>query len=568
MFILRCFITIWGLLTYNSIFSQTPDLLLINGHIYTSDDSNPICEAVAIIDNEISAIGTNLEINKLKGPQTKVIDLQGKFAMPGLIEGHGHMYGLGKSLVELNLLNTTSWAEILKMVKLKELTIPKSEWLIGRGWHQEKWPNMPSEVYQGYPSNKELSSITPDKFVILYHASGHALIANAKLMSIANITASTPDPVGGRIIRDADGNPTGVLEENAMDLLEVAFKKFSVNQSQDTLYSLWKKTINIAQEECIKNGITGFHDAGVSIQEIKYYSRLADENELKVRMWVMINDSFVKIKAFSNSLPIIRYAKQMLTVKAIKQYMDGALGSHGAWLLASYDDKPGFTGQNVTPLLELETMAAFSFEHNLQLCIHAIGDRGNREVLNLYEKIFNTNKDRQNLRWRIEHAQHVSPDDFDKFRSLGVIASMQAIHCTSDGPFVEKRLGKQRAQFESYAWRSLLDKGVHLANGTDTPVERLNPFECLYAAVTRKRLDNGFSFYPEQKMTRTEALKSYTIWNAYAAFEEDIKGSLVAGKLADIVVLDTDLLNCTDEKIATAKVFTTISNGKIVYQLH
>ncbi len=567
MYIFRFLLFTAVLFTNTYILSQHPDLILINGNIYTSDDSNPTCEAIAIINNKITAVGSSVEISKLKGPQTKIIDLNGKFAMSGLIEGHGHLFGLGTSLIELNLINTTSWEDILKLVENRKANLGKNEWLVGRGWHQEKWSKLPAEIYQGYQTNTALSKLTPDNPVVLYHASGHALIANAKVLSTANITAQTPDPLGGRIIRDDKGNPTGVLEENAMNLIDEAFKKLDVKKSEDTLYKQWKRTINIAQDECLRNGITGFHDAGVTVDEIKYYTQLADEGGLKVRMWVMINDSLSKIKAFQNRLPIIGYAQKMLTVKSIKQYMDGALGSHGAWLLTSYTDKPGFVGQNVTPLADLEAMANFAYSHHLQLCIHAIGDRGNHEVLNLYEKVMGK-VNKLDLRWRIEHAQHISPDDFDRFKELGVIASMQAIHCTSDGPFVEKRLGKQRAQFESYAWRSLLDKGVHLANGTDTPVENLNPFECLYAAITRKRLDNGFSFYPEQKMTRTEALKSYTIWNAYAAFEDDIKGSISPGKLADIIILDTNLLNCIDEKVATTKVISTICNGKLVYQTH
>ena len=551
-----------------NLYSQSPDLILLNGNIFTSDDTHPSCQAIAILKDKILAVGTNDEISRLKGTNTNEIDLKGKFVMPGLIEGHGHMFGLGKSLSTLNLLHTTSWEEILKMVQLQKSGFGVNEWIEGRGWHQEKWTSKPPITYQGYPTNKELSKLTPDNPVVLHHASGHALIANEKVLSLANITASTPDPEGGRIIRDDKGNPTGVLEENAMNLIDLAFKKSNVVQPDDTIFSWWKKTINIAQESCLSNGITGFHDAGVSVQFIKYYTRLADEHGLKIRMWVMINDSLNKIMAFQNRLPILGYGQQMLTVKSIKQYMDGALGSHGAWLLEPYTDKPGFVGQNVTPIAELEKMADFSFKHNLQLCIHAIGDKGNHEVLNLYEKIMSRDKSRQDLRWRIEHAQHVSVEDFDRFKNLGVIASMQAIHCTSDAPFVEKRLGKIRAQFESYAWRTLIDKGVHLANGTDTPVENLNPFECIYAAVSRKRLDNGLSFYTEQKMTRIEALKSYTFWNAYAGFEEDIKGSISIGKLADIIILDTDLLNCNEENIASAKVLTTICNGKVVYQIH
>lgn len=546
--------------------AQGPDLILYNGIFFTADDQHPYCEAVAIKDGKILSVGTSGELIKLKSPNTKLVNLEKKFGMPGLIEGHGHLLGLGNSMIELNLINTNRWEQILEMVREKVKEYPKDEWMEGRGWHQEKWISPPVIVYEGYPTNKELNELTPNNPLVLYHASGHALIANEYALRLAGITKSTPDPKGGRIIRDINGIPTGILEENAMDLLSAALQAYNNKQPEEKRYLKWKKVINQAQETCLKDGITTFHDAGVDVNTIRSYTRLADENAMLVRMWVMVNDNLENIKAFGNRLPIIGYGKGMLTVKAIKQYIDGALGSYGAWLLEPYTDKPEHSGQNVTSLSDLSKVANFAIDHNLQLCIHAIGDKGNREVLNIYESAEKRDTLKKDLRWRIEHAQHVSPQDFDRFKDLGVIASMQAIHCTSDAPFVEKRLGKERAQLESYAWRSLIDKGVHLANGTDTPVESVNPFECMYAAVTRKRLDTGYSFYTEQKMTRIEALKSYTIWNAYAGFEEDIKGSITPGKYADIIILDTNLLSCPDDKIPTTKVISTILNGKTVFQ--
>lgn len=544
---------------------QTPDMILYNGIFFTADDQHPFCEAVSIKDGKILSIGSITDLKKTKDRKTTMIDLKGLFAMPGLIEGHGHFHAMGKNMVDVDLYNTKSWGEIIEMVNNRKKSLPKGEWLEGRGWHQEKWNIQPQVLYQGYPVNKELNALFPKNPVILYHASGHALIANDKALEIAGIDNTTKDPEGGRIIRDKGGYPTGLLEENAMDLLTNALKKHRELQSEEVQYQKWKSNIKLAQQACAKNGITSFHDAGVTVKEVKNYLRLADEKALQIKLWVMINDSLKNIQAFQNRLPIISYAKGLLTVKAIKQYMDGALGSYGALLLEPYTDKPEHTGHIITPMPDLEKMANFAYDHNLQLCIHAIGDKANKEVLNLYERIGKRDILRKDLRWRIEHAQHVSPEDFERFEKLGVIASMQAVHCTSDAPFVEKRLGHQRAQLESYAWRSLIDKGVHIANGTDTPVESVNPFECMYAAVTRKRLDTGLAFYTEQKMTRTEALKSYTIWNAYAGFEEDIKGSITPGKAADIIILDTNLLNCPEEKIATAKVKTTIMNGKTIY---
>ncbi|MBK8192747.1 MAG: amidohydrolase family protein [Lewinellaceae bacterium] len=313
-------------------------------------------------------------------------------------------------------------------------------------------------------------------------------------------------------------------------------------------------------------GITSFQDAGSSFWEIGQYRNMAASGQLGLRLWVMISQpgqsELPKLAAF----PQIGLGNGYLTVRAVKAYLDGALGSYGAWLLAPYADKPDSYGQNTTPVESIAAVAAACRQYGLQCCVHAIGDRGNREVLNIFEAAAGKEKSGgAGLRWRIEHAQHLDPQDIPRFAQLGVIASMQAIHCTSDAPFVEKRLGAARARAGAYAWRSLLDSGAHLANGTDAPVEEVDPLPCIYAAVTRKRADSGLVFFPEQKMTREEGLLSYTLWNAYAAFEEQEKGSITPGKLADIVVLSTDLLHCPPEDILNAQVLKTIVGGRIRY---
>ncbi len=537
-------------------------LVLLNGNIFTADSTNPHATAVAIRDKRIIYLGNDEGARKLANEKTQVIDLKGAFAMPGFIEGHGHFSSLGRSLQNLNLLNTQSWDEIVGLVGEKARSAAPGDWIEGRGWHQEKWTTRPGRSVNGYPYNDALNVVSGEHPVVLFHASGHGLMANAKAMELAGVGRETADPTGGRIVRDAAGNLTGVFEENAMDLITVPFKAWQNRRSEAEKRAAFEKSIELATQECLRKGITSFQDAGSDFWEIEQYRRLAESGRLPVRLWAMIaqpaTSDYPKLAGF----PQIGLGQNHFTVRAVKAYFDGALGSYGAWLLAPYADKPDFYGQNTTPLDTLRAIAQQCRERGLQCCVHAIGDRANREVLNVFEQTLNGNTA---LRWRVEHAQHVDPQDIPRFRQLGVIASMQAIHCTSDAPFVVKRLGEERARTGAYAWHSLLEAGAWLANGTDTPVEDVDPLPCLYAAVTRRRVDTGLEFFPEQKMTREQALYSYTLWNAWAAFEEQDKGSLAPGKLADIVVLSKDLLRCPPEDILQAHVLQTIVGGQVKF---
>jgi predicted amidohydrolase YtcJ len=384
-------------------------------------------------------------------------------------------------------------------------------------------------------------------------------------MELAGISRETTDPLGGRVVRDARGTLTGVFEENAMELIEKPFATWKNRRPEAEKIAAFERTVALAARECAAKGITSFQDAGSDFWELAQYRRLAEAGQLPLRLWAMIlqpkSSDLPKISDF----PQIGLGNQYFTCRAIKAYFDGALGSYGAWLLAPYADNPTSVGQNTTPLDTIAMLANVCEQAGLQLCVHAIGDRANREVLNIFQNASPPGAARLDLRWRIEHAQHIDPQDIPRFRDLGVIASMQAIHCTSDAPFVVKRLGVERARTGAYAWRSLLDGGARLANGTDAPVEDVNPLPCIYASVTRKRADSGLEFFPEQKMTREEALLSYTRWNAWAAFEEADKGVLAPGKLADITVLSEDLLRCAPEKILQAKVLKTIVGGKVIF---
>ncbi len=543
-------------------------LVLFNGNIFTADSLQPHAAAIAINGERILAVGSDEEIKKLAGTKTEMVDLHGAFAMPGFIEGHGHFSSLGRSLQNLNLLSTKSWQEITGLVAEKAKTAKAGDWIEGRGWHQEKWTDSPGPTVNGYPYHDMLSAASPDNPVVLYHASGHGLIANEKAMQLAGISRETANPVGGRIVRDAKGNLTGVFEENAMDLIEKPFSVWKNRRSEAEQRAAFDKSVELASQECLAKGITSFQDAGSDFWEIGQYRRLAEAGRLKLRLWAMIAQPKMEDLPKLAEFPQIGLGNNHFTVRAVKAYFDGALGSYGAWLLAPYSDKPDSYGQNTTPVEQIAAIAAACKKYGLQCCVHAIGDRANWEILNVYQSTLlpDLRSPTPTQRWRIEHAQHLDPQDIPRFHQLGVVAAMQAIHCTSDAPFVVKRLGPDRARKGAYAWRSLLDSGAHLANGTDTPVEDVDPLPCLYAAVTRKRADTGLEFFPEQKMTREEALLSYTIWNAWAAFEEKDKGSLVKGKLADIVVLSKDLLHCAPEEILQAQILKTIVGGKTRFE--
>ncbi len=545
--------------------SGPADLVLLNGKVITVDAARPEAQAIAIIGDKIAAVGTRREIQAFIGPRTKVLDLEGKLVIPGFIEGHGHFTGLGRSQRILDLTKARSWDEIVALVAEAAKKAPPGAWIFGRGWHQEKWVKVPHPQVEGVPLHQELSRVSPHNPVVLTHASGHAAFVNALALKLAGIDAKTPNPPGGEIVRDKDGEPTGMLRERAQGLVQAAISRWEAERPPEQREAEQREDIRRAMEKALANGITTFHDAGSSFQTIDLFKKLADEGKLAVRLYVMVrgatNDEMVR------KLPqyrLIGYGNGFLTVRAIKRQIDGALGPHGAWLLEPYADVPTSRGLALESVEEIERTAELAIAQGFQLNTHAIGDRANREVLDIYERVFRRHPDKKDLRWRIEHAQHLHPDDIPRFARLGVIASMQGIHCTSDGPWVIKRLGEKRAREGAYVWRKLWDAGVVVTNGTDTPVEDINPILSFYATVTR-RLADGSTFFPQERLTREEALTSYTLNNAYAAFEEKIKGSLTPGKLADIVVLSRDIMTIPEDQIPGTEVIYTIVGGKIAY---
>lgn len=541
------------------------DLVLRNGHIATVDESMPVAEAVAIRGHTIVAVGTNAEIARFVGRSTEVIDLAGRLAIPGFIEGHGHFMGLGQAKMNLDLMNVRNWDEVVQMVAAAAADAPRGAWIVGRGWHQEKWDAVPMPNVQGIPLHTSLDSVAPNNPVLLTHASGHMSFANARALELAGIDGNTPDPDGGEILRDADGNATGLLRQNAQGLATRARSRAEGQRTEQDRDTESRRAVQLAGQEALSKGVTSFHDAGASYATVDFMRQLESEGELPIRLYVMIRDGLDNHEQHMAHYLSPAEENDFLVVRSVKVAIDGALGSHGAWLLAPYADRAGHTGFSTTPVSQVGRIAELAIANGFQLNIHAIGDRGNREVLDIYEQAFAANPDKADLRWRVEHAQHLDPADIPRFGEMGVIASMQGIHATSDAPWIHPRLGEERARHGAYVWRSLLDSGAVIANGTDVPVEDIDPIASFYASVSR-RTNTGEVFYGEQRMTREEALHSYTLANAFAAFEEDVKGSISPGKLADIVVLSQNIMTVPEEEIPNARVDMTILGGRVVYR--
>jgi predicted amidohydrolase YtcJ len=539
-------------------------LVLRNGKIVTVDAAMPQAQAIAITGDRITAVGTNDAIQKFVGPNTQVIDLQGRLAVPGLIESHGHFMGLGQSKMTLDLMDVKDWNEIVAMVAAAAKQAKPGEWIIGRGWHQEKWSSVPKPNVEGFPFHDELSKVSPNNPVLLTHASGHASFVNAAAMQAANITATTQNPSGGEILKDASGRPIGLLRETASGLANRALEAWRSKKTEAEREADARRQIQLAQQAALEKGITSFQDAGSPFTTLDLFKKVAAEGGLNLRLWVMARDSVENLRSKLPSYKAVGLANNHLSIAAIKVVADGALGSRGAWMLAPYSDSPASVGLPTTPMETIAEVSRIALDNGVQLCTHAIGDRANREVLNTYERAYKSRPDLKDLRWRIEHAQHIDPADIPRFGQLGVIAAMQGIHATSDAPYVLARLGPKRAEEGAYVWQKLMKSGAIIANGTDVPVERIDPMANFYATVTRKTKD-GTVFFGDQKMSRDEALKSYT-WNgAYAAKEEALKGSLVAGKLADITVLSKDIMTIPEDQIPSTTAVYTIVGGKIAY---
>ncbi len=529
------------------------DLVLRGGVINTLDRKRPTVEALAAQGDRISFVGSDSEIEKYISPSTKVIELSGRAVVPGFIEGHAHFIGLGESLMQLDFSGATNFDQIAELVASEAAGLQPGQWIRGHGWHQEKWDRAPEHSIDGLPSNKLLNEAAPNNPVFLVHASGHSGLANSAAIEAAGVGA------------DGSCSPGGIFNEEAMQVIQRAIQAARTLRGQREIDSCRLRAIELATSECLSKGITSFQDAGADFEEIDFYRRLTDDGKLRLRLWVMISENNAALEENAGRYLITSQAGACLTVRAIKRYADGALGTHGAWLLEPYADLPASRGTNTTPVEEIARTAELAYKLGFQLCTHAIGDRACREVLDVYKRILPESPKALDPRWRIEHAQHLSLEDIPRYGRLGITASIQGVQCVSDAAWVKKRLGEKRCREGAYAWRSLLDSGALLINGSDAPVEDLNPLAGFHALVTRKSKD-GTIFFPAQCLTRSEALRACTLSAARAAFEENDKGSLTPGKLADMVVLSDDIMSIAEDLILQTKVVLTILGGRIVYR--
>ena len=547
--------------------AKQADLVLLGGDIATVDLNYGNVSAMAINDYKITAVGSDDEITEYIGDKTRVIELNGRFVMPGFIEGHGHFMSLGRSKQILDLNDVGDWSEIVRKVAVAVDKSKPGEWIFGRGWHQDKWQSVPADAVDGVPINETLNKISPENPVILGHASGHAAFWNDAALEIAGVNDNTLDPEGGTIVRDSTGKATGLMRETAQRLIRGPRNEYDGRLTPQQIELQNRERVKLAADESLKHGITSFHDAGASFETIDFFKKLEAEEELDVRLYVMVRGESNAL--MDQALPqykMVSEGNDFLTVRSIKRQVDGALGAHGAWLLDPYLDLPETDGLVLETVEDISGTAEIAVKHGFQVNTHAIGDRANREILDLYENIWQQlDVDGKQLRWRIEHAQHIDPEDVPRFGGLGVIASIQAVHGTSDGPWIPSRLGDIRAKATSQPWRDLFNTGAVLTNGTDVPVERIDPIASYYSSVTRKMI-NGDAFYPEHKMTRVEAIETYTINNAFAAFEESFKGSLTPGKYADFIVLSKNLLTIEDSDIPSTEIDMTYVGGELKYQ--
>lgn len=543
------------------------DLIISGGTIYTVDEKQPKVEAVAVTGDRIVYAGTLKGAEDFKGEKTQMLDLKGKVMTPGWVEGHGHFMGLGFNELELDLMNVKSYDELVEKVKEAVAKAKPGQWILGRGWHQDKWDQKPSKMVKGFQTHELLSAASPNNPVFLRHASGHAGFANAKAMQLAGVNQLSVEKLskdmneGGEIIKDELGNPTGIFNERAQSLISNYIPK----ETEETN----SKALELAIQASLKNGITSFHDAGASRTSIELFKKFKQEGKLQTRLYVMLTgfDPSLVYEYFRMG-PVID-STGLLTIRSVKLNCDGALGSRGAWLLEPYTDRTDFSGMAT---LSMDTVAKISIEglkYGFQICSHAIGDRANREILDRYEAAFKGNPEKaKDARFRIEHAQHLAPSDIPRFGQLGVIPAMQAIHLSSDRPWAIERLGEKRIKEGAYMWQSLLKSGAKVVNGTDVPVEPINPIASFFASVTRQTLkgepEGGYE--PAEKMTREQALKSYTLDAAYGAFQEKILGSIEAGKLADFTILSQDIMTVPDNQILSTKVEMTIFGGKVLYE--
>ncbi|MCO4813039.1 MAG: amidohydrolase [Gammaproteobacteria bacterium] len=541
-------------------------LLLINADVVTVDTARPHAEAVAIKDDLILDVGTSEEMLKHRGEHTEVIDLQGQMVVPGFIEGHGHYTSFGGSLLILDFRYARSFAEIVSMIAEAVADTPAGEWIVGRGWHQDKWETKESVLVEGLPVHDSLSEVTPDHPVMLIHTSGHGVFVNQRAMTLVELDGNTEPPDGGEIVRDANGRATGMMREAAQDIFRIAYSGHQGRRPAGVAEEELRRMVTLAGEESLRHGITSFQDLGTTFAEVDLLKTMAEEGNLPVRLYMAFEEQAADMAGRLDDYRMIGHGNNFLTVRSIgEKVLDGALGTHGGWLLEPYSDMPQSHGLNVVPVAEIEASAELAMKHDYQMAIQGIGDRAYRELLDIYAAEFAKHPDKTDLRWRIEHAQVIHPDDVSRTVELGVIPAVQGIFACSDGPWVKERLGEERTRERGYIFNTLAEAGLVPTNGTDPPVDEISPIGSFHCSVTRQ-LPDGTLFQPQEVYSRDRALYSYTMGNAIAAFEENIKGSITPGKLADITVLSQNLLSVPDDALLDTDIVMTIVDGRIRYR--
>lgn len=532
--------------------AQQVETIVTADRIYTSDDFRPVVEALLVRGDRVVFAGSLRETRTRAARSARMLAFPGRTIIPGMIDAHAHLLGLGQSLLRVRLQGSASYEEAIARIAARAANTKKGEWVTGRGWDQNLWQG------KEFPSHEALSRAIPDHPVFVERVDGHAGLANALAMKLAGVTAASVDPEGGRIVRDAQGNPTGVFIDNAQGLVEKVVPTSSRTQRREAVLS--------AVADANKWGLTGIHDAGVARSTIEIYEELARAGRYNLRNYIMVSADSADIVHYTNRGPRSNLYGGRVWVRSIKAYADGALGSRGAAMLQPYSDDPTNTGLLLTPQRDLQWIADRALRKGFQMATHAIGDRGNRIALDVYDSALRKNPVADH-RFRVEHAQVISLADIPRFPHLGVIPSMQGSHQTSDMGWAEDRVGRDRIR-GAYAWRSLLDVGSIIPNGSDFPVEDVNPLLSFHAAVTRQDPANlpAGGWYPEQRMMRDEALKAMTLWPAYAGFQEKLLGSLSSGKYADFVVLDKDIMRVPVDQILRSTVVSTWLGGKAVYR--
>lgn len=524
-------------------FRQKADMIVHHAKIYTVDDAFSLAEAMAIRDGKIIAIGTNDAILK-EYESDKMEDAGGKTILPGFIDAHAHFVGYGFSLQKVDLVGTTSWEDVLTRCGDFAKALKPGQWLTGRGWDQNDW------TQKEFPTNEKLNALFPDRPVLISRIDGHAAIANQQALDIAGLKPG--DKLEGGEIEVKDGKLTGILVDNAVDLVSAKIPAPTDAEGKDALMK--------AQRNCFAVGLTGVHDCGLDYDAVEKIQQLQQSGDLKMRMYVMLSDSRKNFDwAFSKG----KIKTDRLTVSGFKVYADGALGSRGACLLQPYSDKPGWSGFLLSAPAHFDSVANIIYQKGWQMCTHAIGDSGNRTILNIYAKYL---KGKNDLRWRIEHAQVVNQQDFPLFGANAIIPSVQPTHGTSDMYWAGDRLGAERVK-GAYAYQQLLKENGWIPLGTDFPVEDISTFKTFFAAVVRQDA-KGYpagGYQMENALTREQTIRGMTIWAAKAAFEEKQKGSLEKGKFADFIILDTDLMTCPAEAILKTNVLATYVNGERVF---